>query len=121
EGDAPRLLLTSLSEQQSKRAMGATLLLAVLLVLVWALAHFPGALAWVRTFWPEQMALLGCLGWQTYGPGLPLLFLIVLGVTARVLFLARRLLALLHRPQSDGSHKGSTASGLTADPRPSAT
>jgi hypothetical protein len=121
EGDAPRLLLTSLSDQQTKRAMGATLLLAVLLVLVWALAHFPGALAWVRTFWPEQVALLGCLGWQTYGPALPLLFLIVLGVTARVLFLARRLLALLHRPPSDGSHKGSTASGLTADPRPSAT
>jgi hypothetical protein len=121
EADAPRLLVAPLSDRQTMRAAGASLLLAVLLVLVWALAHFPGAVAWVRAFWPEQVALLGCLGWQTYGPALPLLFLIVLGVTARLLFLGRRLLALLQRPPSDGSHKGSTASGLTVEPRPSGT
>lgn len=121
EADAPRLLLTPRGEQQAKRAAGASLLLAVLLVLVWALAHFPGVLAWVRAFWPEQVALLGCLGWQTYGPALPLLLLIVLGVSARLLFLGRRLLALLHRPPADAARVGSTASGVTAEPRPSGT
>jgi hypothetical protein len=121
KADAPSLLLTPLAERQAKRAAGASLLLAVLLVLAWALAHFPGVLAWVRAFWPEQVALLGCLGWQTYGPALPLLFLIVLGVTARPLFLGRRLLALVHRPAAAGSHVGSSAPGTNAEPRPSGT
>jgi len=43
-------------------------------------------------------------------------------VSARLLFLGRRLLALLHRPPPDpSSHPGSTASGLTVEPRPSGT
>jgi hypothetical protein len=116
--DAPRLGLRSLAEQQTRRAAGASLLLAMLIVLVWAVAQFPGVLAWVRAFWPEQVALLGCVGWQTYGPALALLFLIVLGVTARLLFLGRRLLALLHRPPSDPGH-GGAGSGVAAEPRPS--
>ncbi len=121
EADAPRLLLAPLSDQETRRAAAASLLLAVLLVLVWALGHFPEVLAWVRSFWPEQMALLGCLGWQTYGPALPLLFLVVLGVTARLLFLGRRLLTLLHRPPSDAGRPSGTAPNLIAEPRPSGT
>jgi len=122
EVDAPHLLLAPLSDQQTRRAARVSVLLAVLLLVVWALAYFPGVLAWVRAFWPEQVALLGCLGWQTYGPALPLLLLIALGVSARLLFLGRRLLALLHRPPPDpSSHPGSTASGLTVEPRPSGT
>jgi hypothetical protein len=121
EGESPRLLLTANSEQQAKRAVGTSFLLAVMLVLVWALAHFPEMVAWIRAFWPEQIALLGCLGWQTYGPALPLLFLIVLGVVARLLFMGRRLLAFLHRPRPASSPSGSTGSGLTVEPRPSGT
>jgi hypothetical protein len=78
-------------------------------------------LAWVRAFWPEQLALLGCLGWQTYGPAPPLILLVVFGVAARLLFLARRLAALLHRPAPDASRAGGTASGLGPEPRPSGT
>ena len=121
ETDAPRLLLAPLGEQQAKRAVGLSVLLATLLLAAWALAHFPGVLAWVRAFWPEQLALLGCLGWQTYGPALPLLLLVVVGVSARLLFLGRRLLALLHRPAPDPSHGGSTSSGVSVEPRPSGT
>jgi hypothetical protein len=116
--DAPRLTLRSLGEQQARRAAGASLLLVMLLVLVWALAQFPGVLAWVRAFWPEQVALLGCVAWQTYGPALPLLFLIVLGVTARLLFLGRRLLALLHRPPPEPSRGSGTGSVTAPEPRP---
>jgi hypothetical protein len=117
--DAPRPVLRPLAEQQTRRAAGASLLLAMLLVLVWAVAQFPGVLAWVRAFWPEQLTLLGCVGWQTYGPALALLFLIVLGVVARLLFLGRRLLALLHRPPSDPGRGGNTGSGIVVEPRPS--
>jgi hypothetical protein len=119
--DAPRVLLRSVSEQQTRRAAGASLLLAMLLVVVWAVAQFPGVLAWVRAFWPEQVALLGCVGWQTYGPALALLFLIILGVTARLLFLGRRLLVLLHRPPADPGRGGSAGSAVVVEPRPSGT
>jgi hypothetical protein len=121
ETDAPRLLLTARGEQQAKRSVGLTLLLAVLLLAVWALAHFPGVLAWVRAFWPEQVALLGCLGWQAYGPALPLLLLVVAGVSARLLFLGRRLLALLHRPPPDPSRGSGTKPAVGPEPRPSGT
>jgi hypothetical protein len=120
EVEAPRLLLSPLAERQAKRSAAVTVLLATLLALAWALAHFPGVLAWVRAFWPEQLALLGCVGWQTYGAALPLLALILVGVSARLIFLGRRLLALLHRPPPDGSHVGSTAS-VVVEPRPSGT
>ena len=85
------------------------MLLAVLLLAVWWLAHFPGVLAWVRAFWPEQLALLGCLGWQTYGPALPLLLLVAVGVSARLLFLGRRLLVAAApaavRPEPQQQHQ----------------
>jgi hypothetical protein len=121
ETDAPRLLLTARIEQQAKRSVGLTVLLAVLLLAVWALAHFPGVLAWVRAFWPEQVALLGCLGWQAYGPALPLLLLVVAGVSARLLFLGRRLLALLHRPPPDPSRGSGTKPAVSPEPGPSGT
>ncbi len=98
-----------------------SMVLAVLLLAVWALAHYPGVLAWVRAFWPEQLALLGCLGWQTYGPALPLLLLVVVGVSARLLFLGRRLLALLHRPAPEPSRVSSVNPAANAEPRPSGT
>ena len=72
-------------------------------------------------FWPEQVALLGCLGWQTYGPALPLLLLVAVGVSARLLFLGRRLLAVLHRPPPDPSRASGTKPGVSPEPRPSGT
>jgi hypothetical protein len=121
ESDGPRVQLAPVREQQAKRSVGLSVLLGLLLLLVWALAHFPGVLAWVRAFWPEQVALLGCLGWQTYGPTVPLLLLVVIGVSARLLFLGRRLLALLHRPAPDPSHGSGKRAALSAEPRSSGT
>jgi hypothetical protein len=118
--EASRLQLTPLTEVRTKRAAGASLLLAVLLLTVWALTYFPDVLGWVRAFWPEQVALLACVGWQTYGPALPLLVLIALGVTARLLFLGRRLLSPLHRPQAEPSHRSGPPSAPVAEPRPAA-
>jgi hypothetical protein len=119
ETQAPQLTLRPLGEKQTRRALGASLLLATLLVLVWAVAQFPGILAWVRAFWPEQVALAGCIGLETWGPALPLLFLIALGGAARLLFLGRRLLLLLHRPPADAGRDSGSGSGIVVEPRPS--
>ncbi|HXG11796.1 MAG TPA: hypothetical protein VNK04_18720 [Gemmataceae bacterium] len=97
ETPAPRLRLTLAQAGQTRQALAASLLLLVLLVVAWVVAHFPGIFAWVRAFWPEQMALLGCIGWQTLGPNLVVVFLILLGVCARLVVLVQAALALLRR------------------------
>ena len=116
ETGAPHLVLTPVREHQTRRAVAATLLLGLLLVVIWALAYFPAMLAWARAFWPEQVALLGCLGWQTYGPSLPLLLLIALGISARLFLLGRRMLVFLRRPEAEPSHRSATGSGMEAKP-----
>src|SRR5262249_47860354 len=117
ETQAPQLTLRPLGEKQTRRALGASLLLATLLVLVWAVAQFPGILAWVRAFWPEQVALAGCIGLETWGPALPLLFLIALGAAARLLFVGRRLLLLLHRPPANAGRDSGSGSAIVVEPR----
>src|SRR5262249_50712459 len=49
----PRLLLSATRGQEIRRALAASALLAVLLILAWVLAQLPGVRAWVRLFWPE--------------------------------------------------------------------
>jgi hypothetical protein len=53
DGDA--LYLVSHSTQESRQALAWSMLLLMLLLALWALAHF------FRATWPEQLALLGCL------------------------------------------------------------
>jgi hypothetical protein len=85
-------LLTTTRSQQIRRALAASVLLAVVLVAAWVLAQFPGIRAWLRLLWPEQIILLGCLLWQALGPHMLLAFLILLGVCARLLYLGQWLL-----------------------------
>lgn len=93
----PRVHLTPLRTGQTKRAFAASLLLLVLLLVAWIVSYFPGVLSWVRAFWPEQMALLGCIGWQTLGFNLVVAFLILLGLSARLIVLLQGSLSLLRR------------------------
>jgi hypothetical protein len=68
-----------------------------LLALAWAVslsALLRGAARWL---WPEQMVLLGALGWQLAGPTAVTLFLIVLGAGGRALLLVQGARALLRR------------------------
>ncbi len=95
---APRVVLTSLQEARTRRALGTSALLGLLLLAVWVLSRYPAGLARARAFWPEELVLLGLLGWQTYGPAWPFAFLVVLGVVARLTHLGRALLARVQRP-----------------------
>lgn len=66
---------------------------------VWGLTLFPTWAARLRPFWPEQIALLGLLGWHLAGPTLAVLFLLVLGAVGRLVVLASRAGGLFHRPR----------------------
>jgi hypothetical protein len=109
EAPTPVLSLRSLEDLQGQRALGGSLLLVLLVLLVWTLARFPVLHAWFRVFWPEQVIVLGGVGWWTLGRPPVVLILVVIGVLARGLFLGRRGLALWHRteaPKKPGSSVG---------------
>jgi hypothetical protein len=95
---APELRLTAVRAQQLKRALAASLLLGALLLGTWLLSYVPGIVPWLRALWPEQVALLGGLGWLTTGLNLLVIFVLVLGVCGRLVLLSRWVLALRHRP-----------------------
>jgi hypothetical protein len=105
-GLVPRLVLTPIGAKNVKRTWSASVLLLVFLASAWVLAQFPGLRSGVRVFWPEQVALLGCLMWQTFGPSLLVVFLVLLGICARLVQLVQILLHHFRRaapPAESGS------------------
>ena len=58
--------------------------------------------------WPEQMTLLGVLGWQIAGPTMVVLCLVALGVVGRLLLTVRGVRKLLPPPQRS-SHSSARA------------
>jgi hypothetical protein len=100
-------------DRDTKRAMASSVLVVVFLLGAWVLAQLPSVLAWVRAFWPEQLALVGYLVWQVHAPGLFAILLILMGAATRVLFLARRLLSWLPHtevPSTPPARSGSSGS-----------
>lgn len=105
-GLVPRLTLVPMSAKDVGRTWSASVLLLVLLGSAWVLAQFPGLRSGVRVFWPEQVALLGCLMWQTFGSSLLVVFLVLLGVCARLVQLVQIVLLRFRRstpPVESGS------------------
>ena len=68
DAEPPLLRLTPDAEDEARAALlGAGWWLA-LLIGVSLLALMPAVLRWTRPFWPEQLLLLGLLGWCLAGP-----------------------------------------------------
>lgn len=105
-GAPPHLSLVRVSDQQTRRALATSGLLLVLFLAAWVLAQLPGVRTWLRAFWPEQVAVLGCVGWLTFGPGLIFLCLIALGAGGRLVFLGRWASALLRRRRPTAPAEG---------------
>jgi hypothetical protein len=86
---APQLALVSTRDRENGTAVIATAQWLALLGFVAGLSFFPTALARIRLLWPEQLGLLGGLGWWLVGPTVLAVFLVVLAVCGRVLVLAQ--------------------------------
>lgn len=92
---APRLLLIPEQVRQNRLAWIWSGLLVLLLAGSWGLTRIPWAMVW-----PEQIALLGCLGLLVFGPwGIYFLFLPIIWLVVRVGTLVHWLLSLW--PQSE--------------------
>ena len=81
----PHLLLTTLHDREMRRGVGASALWLILLMGAALAVRFSGLRNWLRLFWPELVALLSCLLWQTFGPSWLLTSLIALGICGRLI------------------------------------
>jgi hypothetical protein len=93
---APQLMLADLHREQTRQATFASWLLAGVLLGVWILS-LSAAAAWIRFFWPEQMAGLGVLGAALFGLNWVSIFLVLLGVIGRLLVASGWLMRWLQR------------------------
>src|SRR5262249_893459 len=109
DAPVPRLRLVALAEGRGRETASASLLLLALVLGVWALTYTPRVAGWVRAFWPEQAALLGCLAWALVGPNGVAVFLVLCGTCGRLLVLGRWAPGLLNRPAPVAAGDGTTS------------
>jgi hypothetical protein len=96
-GSEPFVLqLTSRESQRIRQAFAASGQWLGGLVIVGILSFLPLLLA-LRLFWPEQIALLGILGWHMAGLTLVVLLLLLAAACGRVFLLARGLSGLVRK------------------------
>jgi hypothetical protein len=82
---APQPKLEGGQAREFRYKVSATLALLCVIVAGGVLSHFPRALLLIRCFWPEQLALLGCVIWLANGPGLVVYVLVRLAILGRLL------------------------------------
>jgi len=95
---APKAVLTRGGGRRLSPWAASAVWLA-LLGLIGLLSLAPSAAAWGRALWPEQIALLGLVGWWTVG-GLTLVvvLLLIVGVVGRAATMLVAVRRLFHRP-----------------------
>jgi hypothetical protein len=103
DGQAPILQLTSRASQQTRQALAASGQWLGALVVVWILSFLPFLLPRLRPFWPEQLALVGLLGWQLAGLTSIVLGLLSIALCGRVFLLARGVRGLIRKRPNPGS------------------
>jgi hypothetical protein len=89
--------LVPAAQRQVRQAVAFSGQWLIVLLVVWTVTLSGVLRAVTRWLWPEQMALLGLLGWQVAGPTLVVLFLLALGVSGRLLLAIRGAQTLLAR------------------------
>jgi hypothetical protein len=91
---APRLHLEAEREQQVRQSWAVAGVWLIVLLGVWVVSYCPRILAWVWATWPEQMVVLGVVGWQLLGVSLLAVCLIWLGLSTRLFYFGRWALGL---------------------------
>ncbi len=109
--EPPMFQLTSRASQRTRQALADSGQWLGGLLVVWILALLPFLLTRLRLFWPEQIALLGLLGWHVAGLTIIVLGLLLIAACGRVFLLIRSLRTLFRarRPQPNISNAGSGA------------
>lgn len=104
-----KLQLTSRESEQTRQALTATGEWLGCLLVAWMFSFLPFFFVRLRLFWPEQIALLGMLGWHLAGLTSIVLGLLLFAACGRILILSRgfRALLLRHRQKRSNISAGS--------------
>jgi hypothetical protein len=102
----PRLRLVRVQTEQTRQAFGYSGIVLIFFLVGWILPYYPRVLAWVQAFWPEQMMLLGGLGWLVRGENLAVAFVLLIGVAARLVYLGRWIALRWRRPAPASAGSG---------------
>jgi hypothetical protein len=101
---APTLTLTPEEDRRAREVWPASAAWLGLLALVGLLALSPSVMAWARALWPEQVGLVGLLGWWAAGATIVVLVLLLLAAAGRVWAALRGFGRLFrHRPAKSKS------------------
>jgi hypothetical protein len=103
EAEPPVLRLVSHETHQTRSALASSGQWLGLLAAVWGLSFLPFLTARLRPFWPEQIALLGVLGWYLVGLTLTVLVLVMLALCGRVFLFIRGVRSLLRKHRTSPS------------------
>jgi hypothetical protein len=80
--------LVSFRGQQMQRSLAISLLIGLLGLIAWLVTYSPRLVAILQALWPEQLAVLGYIGWQTFGPHLGFVVVFLLAAAGRIICLA---------------------------------
>jgi hypothetical protein len=110
---APVVRLVPADAGSVRRALAASAQWLALLALAWVVSLSQRGRVVARRLWPEQLVLLGALGWSLAGPTAVVLVLLLAGVLGRLILLGQgvRTLLLRRRPGPAPARLGSSARG----------
>lgn len=96
-GAAMQLRLTPVAQRQARQAALFSAWWLLALGGVWLVSLSAVLRGVVRWLWPEEIALVGLVGWQVAGPTVLVLLLLLLAALARLVLLGQRVRRLLAR------------------------
>jgi hypothetical protein len=98
EGAAGQALrFTPLRLQQLRRAFALSSVVVMLCLIAWLVTYSPRLVSAARFLWPEQIALVGFIGWQSAGFHAVFALLIFFALSARLVYVGSWLSDLLNR------------------------
>jgi hypothetical protein len=107
----PSLHLVAVAADRTRRASGLTGLLVVAVLLAWVISYFPRIVRGIHALWPEEMVLLGLLGWYWGHAEAVFGLLILAGLGARLCYMGHWALSWLNRPGAVAATGSSKTSG----------
>jgi hypothetical protein len=108
----PTLQFVSREEQWTRQSLIASGQLLGVLAVVWLLSFVPMLLSRLRLIWPEQLVLIGALGWHLSGLTWVVVILLFFALCGRLFLLAQGLRALFRkRPRQPSTMTATNGTG----------
>ncbi len=101
--EPPTFQLISRERQQIRQALAASGQWLGALAILWILSTWPFLSARLHLFWPEQIALLGAIGWHLAGPTVLVLGLLLIAACSRIFLGVRGLRTFLRKRRQQPS------------------